>query len=94
MLAPFLSLHRTSQALWVTIEDETDHAAVDLSGHFCLWLVSSEANFLRGKFVWVNWDVEELKARKDEILSTDLLDTKLGGVSFVGWEGVQKLGEL
>ncbi|OCL02477.1 NAD(P)-binding protein [Glonium stellatum] len=69
-----------------------DH--IDLSGHFCLWLVSSEANFLRGKFVWVNWDVDELKARKEEILSTDLLDTKLGGVSFVGWEGSQKLGEL
>lgn len=94
MLAPFLSLHDSSQALGVTIEDKTDRAAVDLSGHFCLWLVSSEANFLRGKFVWVNWDVEELKARKKEILSTDLLDTKLGGVSFVGWEGSQKLGGL
>jgi hypothetical protein len=53
-----------------------------------LWLVSSEADFLKGKFVWVNWDVEELKARKGEILSTDLLDTKLGGVSFVGWGGL------
>jgi NAD(P)-dependent dehydrogenase (short-subunit alcohol dehydrogenase family) len=92
--APFLSLHEISQALCVTIEDETDSLAVDLSGHFCLWLVSSEADFLRGKFVWVNWDVDELKARKEEILSTDLLDTKLGGVSFVGWEGVQTLGGL
>lgn len=78
----------------MTIEVETDSATVDLSGHFCLWLVSPEADFLKGKFVWVNWDVDELKARKDEILSTDLLDTKLGGVSFVGWDGFQKLGEF
>jgi NAD(P)-dependent dehydrogenase (short-subunit alcohol dehydrogenase family) len=90
----FCSLHETSQAVWVTIKDKTDRAAVDLPGHFCLWLVSSEANFLRGKFVWVNWDVDELRARKEEILSTDLLDTKLGGVSFVGWDGSQKLGGL
>ncbi|RYP69138.1 hypothetical protein DL771_006232 [Monosporascus sp. 5C6A] len=61
-----------------------DH--IDLPGHFCLWLASPEAAFLRGKFVWVNWDIDELKARKEEIQSTDLLNTKLGGLSFVGWE--------
>jgi hypothetical protein len=44
--------------------------------------------------VWVNWDVEELKSRKKEIISSDLLDTKLGGVSFTGWDLSQKLGEL
>jgi hypothetical protein len=59
-----------------------------------LWLVSSEADFLRGKYVWVNWDVDELRTRKEEILNTDILDTKLGGVSFVGWEGSQKMGGL
>ncbi|KAF2430630.1 NAD(P)-binding protein, partial [Tothia fuscella] len=62
----------------------TNSSIVDLSGHFCLWLVSSEADFLKSKYVWVNWDVDELKAREEKILSTDLLDTKLGGVSFVG----------
>jgi hypothetical protein len=41
---------------------------------------------LRGKFVWVNWDVDELKARKDEIQNTDLLDIVLNGVSMVGWD--------
>ncbi|KAI1869944.1 uncharacterized protein JN550_005534 [Neoarthrinium moseri] len=61
---------------------------VELPGHFCVWLHSREAEFLRGKFVWVNWDVDELKARKEEIINTDLLDTKLGGLSFVGWKGV------
>jgi hypothetical protein len=42
----------------------------------------------------VNWDVDELRTRKEEILNTDILDTKLGGVSFVGWEGSQKLSGL
>jgi hypothetical protein len=48
-------------------------------------LVSPEAAFLKGKFVWANWDVEELVERKEEILNTDLLDVGLKGVSFVGW---------
>lgn len=63
-------------------------ASVELPGHFCAWLASPEASFLRGKYVWVNWDIDELKARKEEILSTDLLDIKLGGVSFIGWGGI------
>ncbi|KFA69574.1 hypothetical protein S40285_09107 [Stachybotrys chlorohalonatus IBT 40285] len=62
-----------------------DH--IDLSGDFCLWLTSPEADFLSGKWVWVNWNVDELKARTEEILTTDLLDTKLGGVSFAGFNG-------
>ena len=54
-----------------------------------MWLHSPEAKFLRGKYVWVNWDVDELKAQKEEIMnSPDLLNTMLGGVSFVGWEGL------
>lgn len=69
---------------------ETNNFTVDLPGHFCLWLTSPEAKFLRGKFVWVNWDVDELKARKEEILTTDILVTKLEGISFAGW----KLGSL
>jgi NAD(P)-dependent dehydrogenase (short-subunit alcohol dehydrogenase family) len=40
---------------------------VELPGAFCVWLASSEAVFLKGKFVWSNWDVEELKERKSEI---------------------------
>ncbi|KAI4125206.1 MAG: hypothetical protein LQ347_005454 [Umbilicaria vellea] len=40
---------------------------VDLPGHFAVWLASPEAAFLAGRFVWANWDVEELKARAKEI---------------------------
>ena len=31
--------------------------------HFMMWLTQPEAQFLNGRFVWANWDVEELKAR-------------------------------
>ena len=39
----------------------------DLPANFCVWLASPEGKFLDGKFVWVNWDVDELKARAKEI---------------------------
>jgi hypothetical protein len=69
-------------------DNPNTYALVNLPGHFCVWLHSSEADFLRGKFVWVNWDVNELKERREEIMNTDLLNTKLGGISFVDWQGV------
>jgi len=40
---------------------------VSLPGNFHVWLSSKEASFLRRKFVWVNWDVEELQAKAKEI---------------------------
>ncbi|EKG20436.1 Short-chain dehydrogenase/reductase SDR [Macrophomina phaseolina MS6] len=39
-----------------------------------------EAEFLKGKFVWVNWDVDELKARQQEIASGNELT-----VGLLGW---------
>lgn len=45
-----------------------------------VWLASPEAAFLKGKFVWVNWDAEELIARKSEIEKTMALKVLLGGV--------------
>jgi len=47
----------------------TDMLAAKLPGHFCVWLASPEADFLHGKFVWSNWDVDELKAREKEVVS-------------------------
>ncbi|OZJ06427.1 hypothetical protein BZG36_00460 [Bifiguratus adelaidae] len=41
-----------------------------LAAWFTVWVVSSEARFLKGKFVWANWDVDELKARRKEIEGT------------------------
>ncbi|MCJ1403612.1 hypothetical protein MMC11_006835 [Xylographa trunciseda] len=49
----------------VTNAEELDKA--ELPGGFCVWLASPEAEFLRSKVVWTNWDVEEMMAKKDEI---------------------------
>lgn len=45
-----------------------------LPAHFLVWLASHEAYFLKDKFVWANWDTEELLAMADEIQSTKLLN--------------------
>ena len=42
---------------------------VNLASDFMVWLSSSEGKVVvpSGRFLWANWDVEELKARKDEM---------------------------
>ena len=36
---------------------------------FAVWLASKEAAFLKGRFVWASWDVQELVKRKGEFES-------------------------
>jgi hypothetical protein len=45
-----------------------------------VWLASKEAEFLKDKYVWVNWDAEELLARADDIRSSMLLRVSLNGM--------------
>lgn len=52
-----------------------------LTGDFTAWLASDEAIFLAGRFVWVNWDYEQLIGRKQEILEKNLFRTALTGVN-------------
>ncbi|KAM0296999.1 hypothetical protein HYE67_005446 [Fusarium culmorum] len=40
---------------------------VELPSDFSVWLASDEANFLSGRFVECVWDVEDLKAAKEEL---------------------------
>jgi hypothetical protein len=53
---------------------------VSLPSDFNVWLASQEAAFLSGKFLWANWDVDELKASADEIQKSTKFDIQL-----VGW---------
>ncbi|KAL8284148.1 hypothetical protein RQP46_004897 [Phenoliferia psychrophenolica] len=54
--------------------------SVDLSGAYCLWLSTQpEADFLRGRYTSCNWDVNELVARKEEIIADELLFTVVKG---------------
>jgi hypothetical protein len=59
---------------------ELTKALVSLPASFTLWLASPEARFLKGKYLWANWDVDELKARSTEIASTTELN-----IGLVGW---------
>ncbi|KAH7310732.1 hypothetical protein B0I35DRAFT_489514 [Stachybotrys elegans] len=54
---------------------------VELPGHFLVWLASPEAAFLKGKFVWANWDAEELISRSSEIQNPNAIKVLLGGVA-------------
>ncbi|KAJ6088563.1 NADP(+)-dependent dehydrogenase [Penicillium sp. IBT 16267x] len=41
---------------------------ISLPADFLVWIVSPEAEFLKNKIVFATWDVNELKARKKEII--------------------------
>lgn len=59
---------------------ETDFALVSLPASFNVWLASPEAHFLKGKFLWANWDVDELIAKAREIEASTQLS-----IGLVGW---------
>ena len=58
----------------------TDTMLAARPGQFAVWLASSEAKFLESKYVWVNWDVDELMARAEGIKASRLLTVMLNGV--------------
>ncbi|KAB8296412.1 hypothetical protein EYC80_009156 [Monilinia laxa] len=60
-----------------TLGQEDD---VSLPASFNVWLASPEARFLKGKYVWANWDVDELKAKSKEIEESAQLS-----IGLVGW---------
>lgn len=52
-----------------------------LAAHMALWLSSPAAAFLHGRFIWANWNADELVARREEILSDHgLLKVGITGV--------------
>ncbi|UKZ72468.1 hypothetical protein TrVFT333_000097 [Trichoderma virens FT-333] len=57
------------------LEGSTDMPTTDskLSAEFIVWATSQEAEFLSGRLAWANWDVDELIAKKTEIVGKDLL---------------------
>jgi hypothetical protein len=62
------------------IYHEADFDLVSLPASFNVWLASPEARFLKGKFLWANWDVDELKAEAKEIEAGTQLS-----IGLVGW---------
>ena len=52
----------------------------ELPAGFAVWLAASpRARELNGKFIWANWDIEEVLERKEEIQRKDLLTMSLKG---------------
>ncbi|KAJ3545042.1 hypothetical protein NM208_g2710 [Fusarium decemcellulare] len=57
---------------------------VNLSAHFIVWAASPQAEFLHGRLVWANWDVNELKGeafRKQLDENPSLLTVGVEGLS-------------
>ena len=54
--------------------------SLGLPSAFCVWLASGEADFLKGRMVWPNWDVDELKGRAEEIQERNSLTIELRGL--------------
>lgn len=50
---------------------------VGLCGAFLLWLVKERREWLSGRYVSANWDVEELEGKKDVIVSGDQLKMRM-----------------
>ncbi|KAE8449504.1 hypothetical protein EG329_008113 [Mollisiaceae sp. DMI_Dod_QoI] len=50
-----------------------------LAGGVAVWLATDEAKFMNGRYMSVNWSVEELMEKKDEIVSKGDLFTELQG---------------
>jgi NAD(P)-dependent dehydrogenase (short-subunit alcohol dehydrogenase family) len=62
---------------------KVDWDDVDVAAHFCVWLSSQEGKGTvpGGRFLWGNWDVEELKERRGEVWGDEGILT----VGLVGW---------
>ncbi|KAI0120724.1 hypothetical protein BJ170DRAFT_698863 [Xylariales sp. AK1849] len=54
--------------------------SIKLPASFFVWLTSPEAAFLKSKYVWANWDAQELLERAEEIRGSRLLTWGLDGV--------------
>lgn len=66
-------------------EDNMEASILDdpaLGGNFMVWAASPDAAFLKGRWVWSNWDVEQLKQRAEEIQSSGLLTSNILGWPF------------
>ncbi|KUJ11055.1 putative oxidoreductase ucpA [Mollisia scopiformis] len=49
----------------------------ELAGGFCVWLTSEDRAWLRGRYLSVSWDVDELEKKREEIEGTDKLKMRM-----------------
>ena len=58
----------------------TDREQAELTGYLCLYLLTEEAEYLRGGLASVNWDIEEMKRAEERIVGEKLLKIKYSTV--------------
>jgi hypothetical protein len=49
----------------------------ELCGGFTVWLTKGKRTWLAGRYLSVNWDVDELEAKRDEIVEGDKLKIRM-----------------
>ena len=80
-IARFISVHpgaiKTDMGTKSGLDGVFPSTNPQLAGDFIAWLSTKNASFLSGRFAWVNWDIDELTAKRDEIVTKDLLRTAL-----------------
>jgi len=54
---------------------------VELPANYMVWLSSPEASFLKGRFLWANWDVKVFKERRRDFEENPQLLT----LGLTGW---------
>jgi NAD(P)-dependent dehydrogenase (short-subunit alcohol dehydrogenase family) len=45
----------------------------ELVAHLAVWLAGPDSDFLKGRYLWANWDIEELVNAKDKITANPAL---------------------
>ncbi|KZV67306.1 NAD(P)-binding protein [Peniophora sp. CONT] len=63
----------------VGLDEIETSGSTRLSAPVILWLTARNAEFLSGRYVQATWDINEVMARKDDIVRDNLLVTKLAG---------------
>jgi short-subunit dehydrogenase len=58
-------------------DDSFEWEDVNLPGDFAVWLAGKESTFLHGRFVWAQWDVDELITAKER-MEKDKMFLKMG----------------
>ena len=69
-------------------KDMIEWEDINLPAHFCLWCAGPEGGVLHGRFVWAQWDVDELLAMKGRFEKDPMYFT----VGLIGGEGNSDMG--
>ena len=74
VLTPQTQKHSTQKGdFWDGLLDDD----IELVGGWCTWLTKQRREWLSGRYVSVNWDVDELEGMKSKIVEGDLLKMRM-----------------